>query len=82
MDLFAVTVMLMLHFSLGMHWKLIALAFVYLAGKGILFFSDIHSHLDIAIGLFIVLLSLIDFTHWVTFIPAVYLGHKGFRSLV
>ncbi|RME77423.1 hypothetical protein D6774_04620 [Candidatus Woesearchaeota archaeon] len=82
MDLFAVAVLLLLHFSFGMYWKVIALAFIYLAGKGLLFFGDIHSHLDLAISLYLVLLALVGFSHWFTFIPAAYLGHKGVRSLL
>jgi len=82
MDLFCVFVLILLHFSLDLHWKTIALATVYLIAKGIIFFGDFHSHIDIGIGTYIAILALIGFSHWFTFIPAAYLGHKGLRSLM
>ncbi|MBW3002977.1 hypothetical protein KY328_05615 [Candidatus Woesearchaeota archaeon] len=80
MDIIAVIVMVLLHFSIG-SWR-ITLAFaLYLIFKGFAFRGNIHSMIDTAIGIYMIFL-LFGLHSILTFVPVIYLLQKALFSIM
>ena len=79
MDLLAIAVMLLLHYSIIGSWRL-GLGFgLYLIFKAAAFRGNIHSMADGVIGVYIIIL-LLGVKSIVTFLAAVYLLQKAVAS--
>lgn len=79
LDIIAAIVMILLHYSVGT-WRLTLLFAVYLLLKAFAFRGNVHSILDGAIGIYMILL-LFGFHSFLTFVAAIYIFQKAIFSL-
>jgi len=80
-DLFATTIILALHFELPLAWRIVILASAGLIIKGVSFWGDIASLVDIIIGVYILLIWA-GFTSLFDIIIALYLLQKAIKSFM
>ena len=80
LDLLAVLVLGLLHYSWLSSWNLILFVSAYLLIKGVLFRGSIHSWLDIICGVWVIIVALGAHT-LITFIFGGYLLQKSLSSL-
>lgn len=80
-DLFATIIILALHFEIPLAWKLILLASAGLIIKGVSFWGDIASFIDMIIGVYILLIWA-GFTSIFDIIIALYLLQKAVKSMM
>lgn len=80
MDIIAVIVMVLLHFSIG-SWRITIAFALYLILKGFAFRGNVHSMIDTVIGVYMIFL-LFGLHSVITFVPAIYLLQKAVFSIM
>lgn len=80
LDFFVLAFLLLLNFEMFSSWKLAVVAMIYLVGKGLLFFGDLFSFMDMAAGIYVVVLML-GLNIFLTYIFAAYFGYKVLLGL-
>ncbi|MBT7903527.1 hypothetical protein HN587_06715 [Candidatus Woesearchaeota archaeon] len=80
-DLITAIVILLFHLEVFSYWRIGIIFVVYLIFKGVLFFPEINSILDILCGAYMLLL-IFGFTTFLTWAIIIYLGQKAFFSLM
>lgn len=80
-DLVAATIIILLHYSLGLSWKLPLIFAAYLVLKGVMFWGNISSFLDMLCGAYI-LAMVFGFSSFMSFLVAIYLFQKAVFSIV
>ena len=80
-DLTAVLMIILMHFDIFLGWRLLLFHVAFLVVKGAIFWSDWNSYMDMAIGLYLILMGfgVVTFLDW---IAAIYLAQKGIASLM
>ena len=79
LDLTSVLLIVLMHFSIFLGWRILIFHVAFLVIKGAIFWSDWNSYMDMAIGMYLILMGLgvVTFLDW---IAAFYLFQKGVVS--